>query len=220
MAARRLAVALATLALVAVVVPVSAAPNKGPLGNFKHIVVIYEENHSFDNLYGLWGDVNGQHLVGLADADAAHTKQVDWTGRRYDCLLQTDIGLQTSAQLYPAMSPTNVKPAGATGALTESCTQDLTLENGTPVHISSAFENAPYKIDDYIPATAETCPDLDHLFQYTFGIADGYGSPGGCTRDLVHRFYQEQYQINGGNMNRYITGSDSAAMSFRYYDTK
>jgi phospholipase C len=44
--------------------------------------------------------------------------------------------------------------------------------------------------------------------------------PGGCTRDLVHRFYQEQYQINGGDMNRYITGSDSAAMTFGYYDTK
>ena len=24
------------------------------------------------------------------------------------------------------------------------------------------------------------------------------GSAGGCTRDLVHRFYQEQYQLNGG----------------------
>ena len=34
----------------------------------KHIVVIYEENHSFDNLYGGWEGVNG-----LADADAAHT---------------------------------------------------------------------------------------------------------------------------------------------------
>jgi acid phosphatase len=213
-------VALAALALVAVVVPASAAPSKGPLGNFKNIVVIYEENHSFDNLYGLWGDVNGQHVVGLSDADAAHTTQVDWTGRPYDCLLQTDIGLQTSVQTYPIMSATNVKPAGAVGEQTQSCTQDLSLENGTPVHISSAFGNEPYKIDTYIPATAETCPDLDHLFQYTFGIRDGFGLPGGCTRDLVHRFYQEQYQINSGAMNRYITGSDSAAMSFGYYDTK
>ena len=29
---------------------VAAAPKTGPLGNFKHVVVIYEENHSFDNL--------------------------------------------------------------------------------------------------------------------------------------------------------------------------
>jgi acid phosphatase len=219
---RRLAVALATLALVAVVVPASAAPSRGPLGNFKNIVVIYEENHSFDNLYGLWGDVNGQHVVGLADADAAHRTQVDWAGRPYDCLLQTDIGLQTSVQTYPSNATTTF-PAGASGALTESCTQNLALANTLPtpttVHISSAFTNAPYNIDAAIPATAETCPDLTHLFSYANGIVDGYGLPGGCTRDLVHRFYQEQYQINGGNMNRYITGSDSAAMSFGYYDT-
>src|SRR6185369_14285779 len=118
---------------------------------------------------------------------------------------------------YPAIAPGTVLPAGAIGEQTESCTQDLTLATGTAVHISSAFTNEPYKIDDYIPATAETCPDLTHLFTYTQGIADGYGLPGGCTRDLVHRFYQEQYQINGGDMNRYITGSDSAAMTFGYY---
>jgi phospholipase C len=35
----------------------------------------------------------------------------------------------------------------------------------------------------------------------------------------VHRFYQEQYALNGGAQNRYITGSDSAAMTFGYYDT-
>ena len=111
---RRAAVAISLLAIVAAVVPVSAAPKTGPLGNFKNIVVIYEENHSFDNLYGLWGHVNGQHVVGLADADPAHKTQVDYLGNPYDCLLQTDIGLQTSVQTYPAMSSTNVLPAGAT----------------------------------------------------------------------------------------------------------
>src|SRR5689334_19032711 len=40
-------------------------------GGYKHLVVIYEENHSFDNLYGTWGDVRGQHVEGLADASAA-----------------------------------------------------------------------------------------------------------------------------------------------------
>src|SRR5262245_10826243 len=147
---RRLAVGLAALALVTVVVPAAAAPAKGPLGNFKHIVVIYEENHSFDNLYGLWGDVNGQHVVGLGDADDAHTTQVDQGGDPYHCLLQTDISLQTSVQTYPVMSATNVLPAGAVGEQTESCTQDVTLGDGTTKHISSAFENEPYNIDEAI----------------------------------------------------------------------
>ena len=39
-------------------------------GGYKHLVVIYEENHSFDNLYGGWGRVDGQHVDG-ARADAA-----------------------------------------------------------------------------------------------------------------------------------------------------
>ncbi len=33
---------------------------------FRHIVIIYEENHSFDNLYGLWDQVEGQSVNGLA----------------------------------------------------------------------------------------------------------------------------------------------------------
>jgi len=69
---RRAPALLACLAMVGVgLAPTSAAADGGrrPLNGIKHIVVIYEENHSFDNLYGLWGDVDGQHLVGLPDAD-------------------------------------------------------------------------------------------------------------------------------------------------------
>ena len=40
-------------------------------GGFKHLVVIYEENHSFDNLYGGWGSVNGQRVNGRSRATAA-----------------------------------------------------------------------------------------------------------------------------------------------------
>ena len=43
--------------------------------------------------------------------------------------------------------------------------------------------------------------------------------PGGCTRDLVHRFYQEQYQLNGGMQNRYLTGSDAVGLTMGTYDT-
>ena len=72
-------VLFASIALLAVAFgPISstaAAPKQGPLGNFKHIVVIYEENHSFDNLYGGWEGVNG-----LANADAAHTTQAKQNG--------------------------------------------------------------------------------------------------------------------------------------------
>src|SRR2546429_2139990 len=70
-----------------------AAPGNGngdanKLRGVQHIVVIYEENHSFDNLYGGWEGVNGR-----ANADATHTTQVDEAGSAYDCLLQNDVNL-------------------------------------------------------------------------------------------------------------------------------
>jgi acid phosphatase len=43
---------------------------------------------------------------------------------------------------------------------------------------------------------------------------------GGCTRDLAHRFYNEQYQIHEGKQDRYVTGSDAAGLVMGYYDTK
>ena len=52
-----------------------------PLDKVDHIVVVYEENHSFDNLYGGWEGVNGR-----ANADAAHTTQVNQQGAPYGCL--------------------------------------------------------------------------------------------------------------------------------------
>jgi len=47
----------------------------GSLRDVKHIVVIYEENHSFDNLYGGWEGVNG-----LGSVDVARTVQVNQEG--------------------------------------------------------------------------------------------------------------------------------------------
>jgi acid phosphatase len=36
----------------------------------------------------------------------------------------------------------------------------------------------------------------------------------------VHRFYQEQYQLNDGHQNRYTTGSDAVGLTQGYYDTR
>jgi phospholipase C len=36
----------------------------------------------------------------------------------------------------------------------------------------------------------------------------------------VHRFYNEQYQINGGEQNRYVTGSDAVGLTMGRYDTQ
>src|SRR3954447_21281656 len=159
------------------------------LGRIGHIVVIYEENHSFDNLYGMWEGVDG-----LSRADAAHTLQVNQAGAPYACLLQRDVNL-TSPPLDSA------------------CTDAHPGDLPRPSH----FANAPFLIDQYIAPTDTTCPAPG--MSAPDGVLKGSGLPGGCTRDLVHRFYQEQYQLNGGRQNRYTTGSDAVGLTQGVYDT-
>src|SRR3954451_14391583 len=60
--------------------PLTAAQK---LAKIKHIVVIYEENHSFDNLYGGWEGVRGRTA-----ADTTHTTQVNQSGTPFQCLMQ------------------------------------------------------------------------------------------------------------------------------------
>ena len=194
----------------------ATAVDKGPLGIYKHLVVIYEENHSFDNLYGTWGEVNGQHAAGLADADTAHTTQLSQVGLPYTCLKQADVNLDSDAtgSSLPKLSQCNP--------------ETVTFPDGSTTQYTSHFLNAPFSIDAYIPADATTCPRPNQEFSFPAGIrngavqADGVATvrlPGGCTRDLVHKFYQEQYQLNGGAQNRYVTGSDAVGTAMGYYDT-
>jgi len=140
-------------------------PSAAALSNIKHIVVIYQENHSFDNLFGTWEGVNG-----LSRADSSNTIQIGQSGAPYTCLKQND----------PIL----------TAALPRDC-----VDTTTGTTFTSHFTNAPFTIDTYIPSTM-------------------------ATEDLVHRYYQEQYQLNGGNQNRYVTGSDAIGLTMGHYDTQ
>src|SRR3954452_18551090 len=127
----------------------SASGGPDPLRKINHIVVIYEENHSFDNLYGGWEGVNGR-----ANADAAHTTQVNQAGTPYACLLQDDVNLATPPQ-----------PA--------TCTDTTTATS-----FQSNFPNSPFQIDapGRIPMTAKTCP-APGVFAPN-GVLDPAGLPG------------------------------------------
>ena len=189
---RKRVFALATLAIAAAALVASASSSqatttgRGDLQRIKHIVVIYEENHSFDNLYGRWEGVNGV-------SGASSVAQVSQTGTPFTCLKQLDVNL---------------------AAVPATCTDTTT---GTS--FTSGFANAPFLIDSYIPASATTCP-AQYVFGPANGLLNGSGLAGGCTRDLVHRYYQEQYQLDGGKMDRYVAGSDSAGTVMGQYDTK
>ena len=110
------------------------------------------------------------------------------------CLPQNDVNLTSP--------PLPVTCTGTVGSLT----------------ISSAFENAPFRIDDYIRPEDSTCQVPGLPFVAT-GIPNGTGLPGGCTRDLVHRFYNEQYQIHDGQQDRYVAGSDAVGLTMGTYAT-
>ena len=56
----------------------TAKPHRGGLDKIGHIIVIYLENHSFDNLYGLFPGAEG-----IAQAKQANTLQVDANGKVY-----------------------------------------------------------------------------------------------------------------------------------------
>ena len=55
--------------------------------------------------------------------------------------------------------------------------------------------NRPFEMSPYVPLTDKT-------------------------GDLIHAFHQEQWQINGGAMNRFAQVSNAAGLAMGYYDTK
>jgi acid phosphatase len=217
MVKRLLALLVAAAGVLAVAAGSGAAPGNGngdanKLRTIDHIVVIYEENHSFDNLYGGW-----ERVRGLSDADPAHTVQLGQTGPSsfapYECLYMDDANLQAQTAANPG------------GPLNTTC------NNTTGGTFPSHFANAPFTIDDYIHPADITCPPVLSAFSFPNGLrnpgidpATGLpvagARPGGCTRDLVHRFYHEIFQLNGGQQNRYVVGSDAAGLSMGVYDTK
>lgn len=120
------------------------------IGKVNHVVVIYLENHSFDNLYGQFSGANG-----LSNATPANTVQLDATGTAYTYL--------------PAIP-------------------------GTPVFPKN-LPNTYFNIDQYV------ANDL-------------------MTQDVLHRYYQEQMQIDGGKMDKYaLYNNNSAGLSQGYYKT-
>jgi acid phosphatase len=167
--------------------PDVSAADEQELQKVDHFVVIYEENHSFDNLYGRWPQTNG-----LSNADLAHTTQVQQDAARtpFACIPQDDVNLQSPRQKDRCIA-------------------------GSP-----QFKNNPFLIDDYLAPTDTTCPPTPSAaFSSPNGFLKGTGSPGGCTRDIVHRFYQEQFQLDGGRQDRYVLGSDAAGLVMGTYDT-
>ena len=133
----------------------STQAQAGGLQKLNHIVVIYQENWSFDSLYGKFPGANG-----LGNA-AGTSPQVDKDGEPF-----------------------------------------VTL----PQPLNTSFN--PAVPDPRFPADLPVQP---------FDTTQFVG-PNQQTGDLVHRFYQEQYQIDGGTMDQFVAWSDAAGLVMSYYD--
>lgn len=141
----------------------SASARGGPassIDSIETVVVIYGENRSFDNLYGLYPGANGIPNALAKD----QYKQLDRDGVT---LLET---------LPPVWNA--------------SIAQESSL------NFVSKLPNKPFLIN----------------------AAPGSLGTSVTTPDLVHRFYNNQMQINGGTNNQFAAFSDAGGLAMGYYD--
>ena len=117
-----------------------------------HVIVIYQENWSFDSLYGYFPGANG-----LDNAANNHT-QLDKNGKAYLNLPQPLLGGKPDPR-FPA----------------------------------NYLLNGPFALSPWVPANQKI-------------------------GDMVHRFYQEQQQIDNGRMDKFVAYTDAAGLVMGYYD--
>jgi phospholipase C len=150
-------------------------PGTQALNQINHFVVIYQENWSFDSLYGDFPGANG-----FDNASATSLSQIDrLTGQPYSTQLGQKFDLV-------ANGPTLTTP---------------------PQPINNNV--SPSVIDTRFPA------GLNTLLPYDAGAIL---SANDKTGDIVHRFFQEQSQINGGADNKFVTWSDNPGLVMSYFD--
>ena len=152
-AARTFAAALVT-ALVGCSQQPTALTGAG-LEKIDHIIVIYAENRSFDNLYGLFPGANG-----IANATPAQYTQIDNDGKPLPYL----------PPVWKGRDPDPAFPRN--------------------------LPNKPFRID---------APPIN----LPLSVA---------TRDLIHKFYPQQEQIDGGKNDRFAAVSDAGGLVMGYYD--
>src|SRR4051794_13171522 len=67
----------------------------GSLGQINHLIVVYQENWSFDGLYGKFPGANGLDNAG------ATVQQVDKNGKEYVSLPRPDTGVPNNLPVQP-----------------------------------------------------------------------------------------------------------------------
>jgi phospholipase C len=135
-----------------------------PLQNIDHFVVIYQENWSFDSLYGFFPGANG--IANATNADGSlKVPQVSKSG-------------QPLTTLPPVKGP------------------DGNVDPRFP-------QNLPAQPYNSVPFLTQNAPP---------------GDPAGLTGDMIHRFYTEQQQLDGGKNDKFVSWSDNGGLVLSYID--
>jgi acid phosphatase len=155
------------------------------LPQIDHIVVIYQENWSFDALYGNFPGANG-----IANASSIATNQLDRLTGNPIATLGTNSYDPVSSAI-----PTNNPPVPLNG------TVDIRFLTDTNNLSSATVTNTllPYGLEGFIG------------FGPTTNAANRTG-------DIVHRYWQEQFQIDHGNMDEFVTWSDNPGLVMSHFD--
>jgi len=93
--------------------------------------------------------------------------------------------------------------------------------DNTPFKVLPCVWESHYDNDNHPNLTEEKTTNL--LSNMPFFIDDPNGlnvQPNEINRDLVHRFYQNQMQINNGNNNKFVAWSDAGCLPMSLYDGK
>ncbi|MDR3496695.1 MAG: acid phosphatase [Ancalomicrobiaceae bacterium] len=143
-----------------------AAAQTVSLDKIKHILVIYLENRSFDQVYGLFPGADG--LANSKNPDGSQKfPQLDPSGKPYDTL--------------PPVLDSDRSPK----------TKDARFKEGLP--------NGPFLINNG-------------------GKDTGNVGPNETTGDMIHAFFTERAQIDGGKMDHFVSAGDSGSLLMGYYD--
>jgi phospholipase C len=99
---------------------------------------------------------------------------------------------------------------GANGIANAGPAARQVAKDGSPLRTMTALDTRPSTPVPYANIPRELPVEPFDLSRY---IPSWH-----LTGDLVHRFYQEQEQINGGKMDKFVAVSDAAGFTMSYYD--
>ena len=193
--------------------------NTDAVNNIQHIIVIYQENWTFDALYGS----SFPNANGISNALTGGTL----TSPQLDKLTGNALESQTGQHYYNQSNPTvttTTPPAPIINQYAASTVVDPTFLSGGsgPLVVDTlqpfglpGLAGAGVNVSAVTPAAGFTNyqPFFDNAATPNAALDPTY-----VTGDIYHRYLQEQSQINGGALNMFVSWSDDPGLVLSHFD--